>query len=578
MDNDYSSSDDQPMTLGQRMLRSRGITMVDDSDNAGGTPAASSGVGTPNAGATPNTAEPHENKPTAAASADSVAQSPSGKTSIGQRMVGASSSNLTSGIKAYNDDGSPAEPAVTGTDPKTGRPTIGIAPASSSASTTAAPSTTSVPDNLMPGINSTPAPKPGFGQRLAGLGAPPAAPQLDPNYSATQESVRKDSVVTPKIDPATGKTLNQYKPGFGTRLLRAVSDFTQGGIGGVLNGAINPKAPGFYGKGAVNNQYTKDEMARNARLDADNAAVKSMDDEYSQKEKGYGHQLTSYNDEARAAGQADLRDIQNQREQERTQHDKAIEDLRQQLTDAKDPETKLKAEVNARTKIGTELGLQGDELKRYSLYGDKSSMDDVNAAKAKNAEDALGIKRDQLAINQEKADTAKAKNASTFKDTPSIDKYSDQWYLKQRDQVRKEKSDALKNAGGDANKAQDDYKAIEASYGQRTAEFEKRKADWYNAVKSGKPVTVQNTDQGIPETAPSGPVAVPATKDSNGQTLAEIPAPIASVRTGAPAKPSPATSAPKSISKADVQALATKHGLSYGDAEKQFTGKGYSIQ
>lgn len=567
---DTTQTDQDPtLTLGQRMMRNRG---ADDTDAPVKQPASS--VGTPSAGATPNTAEPHQQ--TAAAAADTAAQSPSSsssKPSIGQRMIGASSSDSpTAGIKAYNNDGSPAE-TTTGTD-AAGKPTISIAPQTASA---AAPAVTSGAPSTAPATPVSGAPATTIGQRLMNLKPPPAAPQLDPNYSATQQSVRNDSVVTPKTD-AQGKTLQQYKPGFGTRLLRAVSDFTQGGLGGVLNGAINPKAPGFYGKGAVNNQYTKDEINRQNRLGADKASVASMDDEYSQKEKGYGHELTSYNDEARAAGKADADEIRNTYNNkimdERTAHNQTEETLRQQLQDAKDPATKLKAESDARAAIGKQLGLQGEALQRYSLYGDKSAMDDVNAAKAQNAEDRVGIMRDRTAIDKEKADTAAAKNSATFKDAPSIDKYSDQWYLKQRDQVRKEKGDALKNAGGDAEKAQGDYAEIEAAYKQRQQEFESRKQQWYGQVKSGKPVTVQNSDTGIPEVAPasSAPASAPAGD-------AGIEQPIASVRTGAPAqqKPSPATGG-KSISKSDVQALANKHGMKYEDAAAQFTGKGYAIQ
>lgn len=542
---DYSSSD-QPVTLGQRLLRTRGAAAVEDDP-----------TGEPSTGATPNTQEPHQQ--TGAAAGDSAAQAPaSGKRSIGQRML-MGSSQPTDGITAHNNDGSPAD-TTTGTD-ASGRPTISIKPAA------AAPS---------PTAGATPATAPTIGQRLANFRPPPAAPQLDPNYSATQESVRKDSVVTPKVD-AQGNTLQQYKPGFGTRLLRGVSDFMSGGIPGALQGAIDPRAPGFYGKGAVNNQYTKDEIARTNRLNADKAAVSSMDDEYSQKEKGYGHELTSYHNEAVAAGKADTDEIrqkyQTDLNNERTAHNTETENLRQQNNDLKDPQN----QAAARAKLADQNGVTGKERASYVLTG-KLPDEETTAEKLRQAEEKIGIMRDRAAIEKEKADNAKAKNSATFKDPASIDKYSDQWYLKQRDQVRKDKAEALKNAGGNADKAQDDYKEIENSYNQKTAEFEKRKAGWYDSVKGGKPVTVKDTDQGIPDT--DSPTAVPASKDSDGQPLAAIPAPIASVRTGAPApqqKPSPATPGAKSISKADVQALAQKHGLSYEDAAKQFTGKGYVV-
>jgi hypothetical protein len=101
---------------------------------------------------------------------------------------------------------------------------------------------------------------------------------------------------------------------------------------------------------------------------------------------------------------------------------------------------------------------------------------------------------------------AVGKNQATFKDAPSIDKYSDKWYADQRAAVRRDKAEALKNAGGSAKDAQDDYKQIEDSYKQRTQEFEGRKKDWYAQVKSGKPVSVNTeTHEAVGSTPPRKP-------------------------------------------------------------------------
>jgi hypothetical protein len=542
---------DQPMTLGQRLLRTRGAAAVDDEP-----------TGEPDTGATPNTKEPHQNTG-AAAQGDSAVQSPSGKPSIGQRMLGGS--NPTAGITAHNNDGSPAEMA-TGTD-AAGRPTISVKPTSATSAT------------------ATPAAAPTPGQRLANFKAPPAAPQLDPNYSATQESVRKDSVVTPKVD-AQGNTLQQYKPGFGTRLLRGVSDFMSGGIPAVLKGAVDPTSPGFYGKGAVNNQYTKDEIARQNRLNADKAAVSSMDDEYSQKEKGYTHELTSYNDEAKAAGKADADEIRNKYQTdlntERTAHNKETEDLRAENNE-------LKAQPKTYEQYVGALETETDPGKKAVLQRIVDRLapnhDKTKAMKSLSAKDRMKVdayKRDNGIETDDEMSSADLKKALAASDGPAHTKdrqsFEDHWkkdfdsveskYNKQRDAV-------LKSFGADKDAA---------AYGKKKEEIEPKLAD-IEAKREAEKSTLQTEKDkeaeqyqiyGKPaKTSQAPPAAAPAQSEDS-----KIEQPIASVRTGEPAqqKPSPATPGAKSISKTDVQALAQKHGMSYEDAAKQFTGKGYAIQ
>jgi|SRR6478609_4429782 len=536
---DYTS--DQPMTLGQRLLRTRGAAALEDDP-----------TGEPSTGATPNTKEPHQNTG-AAAQGDSAAQAPSGKSSIGQRMLGGS--NPTSGITAHNNDGSPAEMA-TGTD-AAGRPTISVKP-----TTPAAPT---------------------IGQRLANFKAPPAAPQLDPGYSAAQESVRKDAVVTPKVD-AQGNTLQQYKPGFGTRLLRGVSDLMTGGIPGVLRGAVDPTAPGFYGKGAVNNQYTKDEIARNNRLNADKEAVKSMDDEFSQKEKGYGHELTSYNDEARAAGKADSDEIRNKYQTdlntERTAHNKETEDLRAENNDLKaKPKTyeeyvgALENEKDPGKKAVLQRVVDRLEKQKTAGKGPKLSAKDQLKLDAYMQDNKIEDVADMTSADIQKA-LASGNGAAHTKDRQS---FEDHWAKRYQDVEKRydsQRQAVLKSFGADKDPKQ--FESNKDEIQPKLADIEaKREAD-KSALQSEKDKEAEQYQvYGKPAKQQSAaPAASPAQSEDS-----KIEQPIASVRTGAPAqqKPSPATPGAKSISKADVQALAQKHGLSYEDAAKQFTGKGYAI-
>lgn len=370
--------------------------------------------------------------------------------------------------------------------------------------------------------------------QLGNLAQPPTAPAMDPDFAKTQADLRAKIPVTAKYDPVTGKTLDQYKIGTGGRIGRALQDFGMGLLNGkgllgatgdTLRGAFGDRnAPGYYGKGAVNGQYGRDEQQRQRDVTADESRIKSFEDENTRASDTFKNQQSSWKDAFDVAHQGKEDAIRQQNADEKSRHDQETEDLKSQLQDAKDPAQKLKAESDARGAIGKQLGLTGEALQRYSLYGDKSSMDEVNAGKAKNAEDRIGLQNDRNKMEQDKIDAAKAKNATTFKDSAAIDKYSDQWYLKQRDQVRKDKAEALKNAGG-KDVPQDEYTSIEAAYKQRTQEFENRKQQWYGQVNSGKPVTVQNTDQGIPDVAPKATPPADTT---------DIPAAEFNPRTGDP--------------------------------------------
>jgi hypothetical protein len=129
----------------------------------------------------------------------------------------------------------------------------------------------------------------------------------------------------------------------------------------------------------------------------------------------------------------------------------------------------------------------------------------------------------------------------TFKDTAAIDKYSNDWYQKQRKSVLEEKAKVKSlnpEAADDDKQLQQEYARIENEYKQRTNDFETQKKNWYAQVQGGNPVKIDEPEGGgVPE---------PDTSD--------IPQPIASVRPPGPApiggpvqtpektaKPSPST-------------------------------------
>jgi hypothetical protein len=171
-----------------------------------------------------------------------------------------------------------------------------------------------------------------IGMKLAAVGKAPTPPQLDANYQPTMDHERSLAAPLPRYD-ANGKVLPQYRLGVGGRIMRGVTDLFRGGIPEALTGAVRPDTPGSYGRGAVNNRYYQDEQTRQQAQDADEARLKSYEQQYGDQEKVYGHQRDAYNDEVRKAYQQDVEDRQRASDAEKMQHNMETESLRQQMND-----------------------------------------------------------------------------------------------------------------------------------------------------------------------------------------------------------------------------------------------------
>lgn len=427
---------------------------------------------------------------------------------------------------------------------------------------------------------------------ISRLAPPPTSPQLSPEFEQTQEDLRAHSAVTPKYDPTTGKTLDKYKIGTGGRIVRALADFGSGGIPGVMRGAFGDRnAPGYYGRGAVNGQYGKDEQARRQQEAADQAKINSFEDQEKTQHQDFSDRNQAWKDTFDVAKDQDITDLKQQAADEKKQHDIETENLRQQLNDARNPDQKIRAEIKARGAIADDMKLPPGQARNSYILTGRLPDDEATAERLRMAEDRLGLAQQRLDLDREKAATAKAKGAVTFKDSAAIDKYSNDWYAKQRKAVLDEKAKvhALNPNGKDAD-FQSDFKRIEDDYKQRAAEFERQKQNWYTQVRGGKPVTIDDSGEGLPTQVSDIPK--PEFSVRTGQPLVP-PGTVAQTDTGAPAtpvitgrdskgrptigiKPSPGASQ-KTISKAQIQALADKHKMSYAAAEKQFTAKGYKV-
>lgn len=201
-----------------------------------------------------------------------------------------------------------------------------------------------VPGTLMAGV--TNAPQPQLAKtNLERMSPPPTAPGLDPDYQKTQADLRAHSAVTPKYDPVTGKTLDQYKPSLGSRIGRAFLDagegFLYGGLGGAaartVQGAFgNKDAPGYYGRGAVNSRYGQDEKARQQSVAADTAKIKSFEDQEKTQHENFRDLDEVWKDRYNVAKNQDIDDLKQQNADEKRKYDADTTQLKQQAEDLKE--------------------------------------------------------------------------------------------------------------------------------------------------------------------------------------------------------------------------------------------------
>ncbi|HLJ25302.1 MAG TPA: hypothetical protein VKY85_01180 [Candidatus Angelobacter sp.] len=185
---------------------------------------------------------------------------------------------------------------------------------------------------------------------LSTVPASAPAPQMASGYKEAQEDLRNKSAVTPKIDPDTGKTADQYKIGVGGRIGRAFLDALKGvasggirgaatrAIGSVVGGAFGDKnSPGYYGKGAVNSQYYRDENERQREVAGDQAKVASAEDQYKQEQTAWKDQEESRKDDIRAAAGQDVNEARQQTNEARGETNsirQQAQDLKEQLAGA----------------------------------------------------------------------------------------------------------------------------------------------------------------------------------------------------------------------------------------------------
>ena len=106
---------------------------------------------------------------------------------------------------------------------------------------------------------------------------PEEIPTAGSNLPRLAQEQAKVATPTSPVDPATGSIKPQYRPGIGTRLLRGIGDFASGGVAGTIRGAVDPSASGYYGPGATNWRFGREEQARQGQLEGINTQIKTQE-------------------------------------------------------------------------------------------------------------------------------------------------------------------------------------------------------------------------------------------------------------------------------------------------------------
>ena len=231
-----------------------------------------------------------------------------------------------------------------------------------------------------------------------------------------------------------------------------------------------------------------------------------------QGERQYENLLDLY----RNAQSMDLRERQLEEEKRRNDDRRAYEG---EVTTAKNEANALKRQLaegkaeastpEARRKLADEYGLKGAERFRFILTGQMSQPREPREPRARSqyedAYDAFVRENGRQPNADEVANLGRPANnrigaIPTFRDKQSIDRFSSDWYARQRKEKRLERHNAWQEEGGvtaDKDKLQRRYQEIDDDYKDTFKQFEDLKKQWYADVSgrgagrgtTGKPVS-----------------------------------------------------------------------------------------
>lgn len=396
----------------------------------------------------------------------------------------------------------------------------------------------------------------------------PQPPMANPELGTTEADLRAHATPTPKYDPQTGKTLDKYHPGVGSRIGRAFLDLARGGIPGVAEGAMGDRSqPGYFGPGAVNSQYFRDEWARQQAEGADKAKIDSLQREDTTAQRDFRNKESAYKDDVRRGYEETTTQERNRHQQEEEKLKQDAQDLKEQMRSITyDPNTKQfmrggNIYTPSKVEEGAILEIQnGIKNGPYKQMWDKerrnSPVQIHTGEKALSARDQLKIRsylkankiKSQDDLTPEQIDEALATKpgqdpADVKLSHDELANYKNDTKGQDEELAGLYKDRSLYQASLTDPKLGETSKAALAGVNQRITELQGQK----DAIR-------QKYVQGR--------------KPPAGQSGKATPSPT----------PTPNNQPAKSISKAKVQELANKNKIPYADAEKQFKAKNYTIQ
>lgn len=409
-----------------------------------------------------------------------------------------------------------------------------------------------------------------YGGKGVALGDAPnvnAAPQPSPVTSAAFRSVAQgpnmqmpqapptDSRVPSLIDQRTrlAQPLNKLDPkyhmGLGQRLLGVLANFSSGVSG---HGPVK-----YIGPGATNRQYDIDEEAREKRLAATDTEIKQRENLAEENRKQYQTNVQA---------------------QERSAVAESREAQAEKFRNAIDPQSIHKTEGGrwlGKTYGGEEREVE--EPKWHAQEARKTTEDENEIASGARPEYDRASKSFTITTKGGKKVSWQPKSVEEGVSAEIAAGIKNGPYQQRRDRElnlqHPERGGSRSSTSAYDGLSMNERRLVEANAPgmyDRVKDMERQRSEWVSIQGEDSP-EVKNIDKSLEGARKVLSDAVQKVLDARAPRKTKQP-------------PAPGSSAanqqggPKTITKAQIQDLANKNGLSYDAAEKQFTDKGYQVK
>lgn len=328
---------------------------------------------------------------------------------------------------------------------------------------------------------------------IAGAGAAPIQPaaQRPADKYVDPYQQRIDAKMTEKAQASQPNDVHdkKYRMGIGMRILGSLANAMQGfgGHGG---------EPVHVGPGALNNRYYQDEGVREKRLAALGTELTDLQKEQEEGRKQYGTEETARaRNETAAARQQSAQAAETTAEARKDAAEARKQLDEQNLADVtydantkrfvRNGKTYLPKTIEQGATLEAAFGINGYYTKLWGQERKNQPATPRQPTELELWQQAFKSEHGR-APNADEIVQRKQINRTTFKDKAGVDKYSNDWYDKERKGVDQAKKN-WKSLNPDASEqeAQHGYQAIENQYRDRAAKFEQEKQGYYDQTGGG---------------------------------------------------------------------------------------------